>query len=156
MVLPGTGAKMGRCLTAGNSWSHSGARNSSVFKFVKLRKEALGIHYHSQFVESSRFFTHLHRLFWQTGGGCSFGEFWELVIGIITTLLFSIYCVFFIKYVSWTCVYNLYKDLPHSFKVLPFLPIYQSTETFYRVMFPIFFTLNCLLVSFSIELFTFM
>ena len=97
MVLPGAGAKTGRCLTAGNSWSCSGALNSSVFKFGKLQKEALGIHYHSQFVESSsRFFTHLHRLFWQIGGGCSFGELWELVIGIITNLLFSIYCVFFI------------------------------------------------------------
>lgn len=63
MGLPGTGAKTGRCLTAGNSWSHSGAQNSSVFKFGKLQKEALGIRYHSQFVESSsRFFTHLHRL----------------------------------------------------------------------------------------------
>lgn len=83
--------------------SHPGAQNSSVFEFVKLQKETLGIHYCNQFVEgSARLFYAFTQILWGNWRVCSSGGFvyWVLVIDIITNLLFSIVSF------SFNCLFN--------------------------------------------------
>lgn len=136
MVLSGIGAKTGRCLATGNSWSHSGARNSSVFKFVKLQKEALGIHYCSQFIESSSFYAFTQTLLTNWRGLFIWG-----VLGVGNwyhnqLTIFHLLCLFHLIFVLDLCP-HCYTKIDHILlKYCLFLPYINLQRHLIESCFP--------------------